>query len=45
MYLYIYIYMYLYMSTGLAPHGSMSIPNTHIVISHEPPYGVLDQVM
>lgn len=30
---------------GLVPHGAISVPNASIVVSHEPPYGVLDQAI
>ena len=30
---------------GLAPHGTINVPNGDIIISHEPPYGVLDQAL
>lgn len=30
---------------ALAPHGTITVPPGNILISHEPPYGVLDQVM
>jgi hypothetical protein len=28
---------------ALAPHGTINVPHGHVVISHEPPYGILDQ--
>jgi predicted phosphodiesterase len=30
---------------GLAPHGTINVPSASIVVSHEPPYGVLDQAL
>ena len=30
---------------GLAPHGTINVPHGSVVVSHEPPYGVLDQAM
>ena len=30
---------------GLAPHGTINVPHGSVVVSHEPPYGVLDQAL
>ena len=31
-------------SISLAPHGCKQVPFGHVVVSHEPPYGILDKV-
>ena len=37
--------LYKGMTIALAPHGTINVPSGNIVVSHEPPYGVLDQAL